>query len=144
MFENAIYSVISPEGCASILWRDPSKSLEAAKAMKLTASELLKMQIIDEVIKEPIGGAHRNKDQIISSTKEVLNRYLEEFKKYSREEIFNKRKEKFLGIGKQKFYTAFSDKTPWIKKDNFFILLKYKKILTISILIILLGIWFLF
>ena len=127
MFENAIYSVISPEGCASILWRDPSKSLEAAK-----------------VIKEPIGGAHRNKDQIISSTKEVLNRYLEEFKKYSREEIFNKRKEKFLGIGKQKFYTAFSDKTPWIKKDNFFILLKYKKILTISILIILLGIWFLF
>ena len=86
----------------------------------------------------------RNKDQIISSTKEVLNRYLEEFKKYSREEIFNKRKEKFLGIGKQKFYTAFSDKTPWIKKDNFFILLKYKKILTISILIILLGIWFLF
>ena len=144
MLKNAIYSVISPEGCASILWRDPSKSLEAAKAMKLTASELLKMQIIDEVIKEPIGGAHRNKDQIISSTKEVLNRYLEEFKKYSREEIFNKRKEKFLGIGKQKFYTAFSDKTPWIKKDNFFILLKYKKILTISILIILLGIWFLF
>ena len=60
MFENAIYSVISPEGCASILWRDPSKSLEAAKAMKLTANELLKMKIIDEIIKEPIGGAHRN------------------------------------------------------------------------------------
>ena len=79
-----------------------------------------------------------------SVVSEGLNRYLEEFKKYSREEIFNKRKEKFLGIGKQKFYTAFSDKTPWIKKDNFFILLKYKKILTISILIILLGIWFLF
>ena len=53
MFENAIYSVISPEGCASILWRDPSKSLEAAKAMKLTANELLKMKIIDEIIKEP-------------------------------------------------------------------------------------------
>ena len=65
MFENAIYSVISPEGCASILWRDPSKSLEAAKAMKLTANELLKMQIIDEIIKEPVGGAHRNKEQAI-------------------------------------------------------------------------------
>ena len=65
MFENAIYSVISPEGCASILWRDPSKSLEAAKAMKLTANELLKMNIVDEVIKGPVGGAHRNKEQII-------------------------------------------------------------------------------
>ena len=61
MFENAIYSVISPEGCASILWRDPSKSLEAAKAMKLTSDELLKMQVIDEIIEEPIGGAHLSK-----------------------------------------------------------------------------------
>ena len=74
MFENAIYSVISPEGCASILWRDPSKSLEAAKAMKLTANELLKMQIIDEIIKEPAGGAHRNKEQAILSAKKVLNK----------------------------------------------------------------------
>ena len=77
MLENAIYSVISPEGCASILWRDPSKSLEAAKAMKLTANELLKMQIIDEIIKEPAGGAHRNKDQVISLTKGILIKYLE-------------------------------------------------------------------
>ena len=59
ILEHSIYSVISPEGCASILWRDPSKSLEAAKAMKLTAEELLKLGIIDEVIKEPLGGAHR-------------------------------------------------------------------------------------
>ena len=64
MLENAIYSVISPEGCASILWRDPSKSLEAAKAMKLTANELHKMEIVDEIIQEPIGGAHRNKEEI--------------------------------------------------------------------------------
>jgi acetyl-CoA carboxylase carboxyl transferase subunit alpha len=77
MLENAIYSVISPEGCASILWRDPSKSLEAAKAMKLTANDLLKMKIIDEIIKEPIGGAHRNKESLIFSTKEVLIKYLE-------------------------------------------------------------------
>ena len=66
MFENAIYSVISPEGCASILWRDPSKSLEAAKAMKLTAKDLLRIGIIDEVISEPLGGAHRNKEHIIT------------------------------------------------------------------------------
>ena len=72
MLENAIYSVISPEGCASILWRDPSKSLEAAKAMKLTASELLKMGVIDEVIEEPLGGAHRNKEQIVSLVKNSI------------------------------------------------------------------------
>ena len=141
MFENAIYSVISPEGCASILWRDPSKSLEAAKAMKLTANELLKMEIIDEVITEPIGGAHRNKEQVIFSTKEALIKYLEEFKKYTGEEIFEQRKEKFINIGKQKFFKVFSSKTYWIKKDNLFefskeILSKFKKELIIVILLI--------
>jgi len=139
MFENAIYSVISPEGCASILWRDPSKSLEAAKAMKLTANELLKMQIVDEVIKEPIGGAHRNKEQIISSTKEVLKRYLQEFNELSGEEIFSQRKEKFLNIGKQ---TSFTDKSYWVKKDNILglfnkKLFKYKKTLIILAVLIL-------
>ena len=124
MFENAIYTVISPEGCASILWRDPSKSLEAAKAMKLTANELLKMQIIDEIIKEPVGGAHRNKEQAILSTKEVLIKSLEEFKKYTREEIFEQRKKKFLSIGKEKTLTIFSKGTDWIGKNNFFGLLK--------------------
>ena len=141
MFENAIYSVISPEGCASILWRDPSKSLEAAKAMKLTANELLKMEIIDEVITEPIGGAHRNKEQVIFSTKEVLIKYLEEFKKYTGEEIFEQRKEKFINICKQKSFKVFSSKTYWIKKDNLFefskeILSKFKKELIIVILLI--------
>ena len=64
MLENSIYSVISPEGCASILWRDPSKSLEAAEAMKLTASDLLNLGIIDEIIEEPLGGAHRDGERI--------------------------------------------------------------------------------
>ena len=131
MFENAIYSVISPEGCASILWRDPSKSLEAAKAMKLTANELLKMQIIDEIIKEPAGGAHRNKQNAILSTKEVLIKSLEEFEQYTREEIFEQRKKKFLSIGKEKTLTMFSKGTGWIRKDNFFplkeFLFKFKK-----------------
>jgi len=149
MFENAIYSVISPEGCASILWRDPSKSLEAAKAMKLTANELLKMQIIDEIIKEPVGGAHRNKEQAILSTKKVLIKYLEEFKKYTREEIFEERKKKFLSIGKEKTLSVFSRGTIFIGKDNFFgsvkeILLKFKKELIIIALLIFIAVLFLF
>ena len=148
MFENAIYSVISPEGCASILWRDPTKSLEAAHAMKLTANELLKMKIIDEIIKEPIGGAHRNKEQVIFSTKEILTKYLEEFRKYTREEILEQRKEKFLNIGQQRTFTIFSKKRDWMVKDDFFvsvkeILFKYKKELIIGVLIILVGIVFL-
>ena len=149
MFENAIYSVISPEGCASILWRDPSKSLEAANAMKLTANELLKIQIIDELIKEPVGGAHRNKEQVILSTKEVLIKYLEEFKKYTGEEIFEQRKKKFLSIGKEKTFTVFSRRTNWIRKNNFFepvkkILLKFKKELVIVALLIFIAVLFLF
>jgi len=148
MFENAIYSVISPEGCASILWRDPSKSLEAANAMKLTAPELLKMKIIDEVIQEPIGGAHRNKERVISSAKEILLKYLDEFEKYTRDEVFDQRKEKFLGIGKQKGFTIFSKEHDWIIKDNFFVsvkeaLVKFKKVLIVGTILILLGIIFL-
>tara|TARA_B100000686_G_scaffold348939_1_gene441192 strand:+ start:344 stop:1447 length:1104 start_codon:yes stop_codon:yes gene_type:complete len=121
MLENAIYSVISPEGCASILWRDPSKSLEAAKAMKLTADELLKIKIIDEIIYEPLGGAHRDKNKIIFSIRTSLLKYLEEFKNYTRDEIYNHRKEKFLNIGKQKSFSVFSDqKFNLIEKINFF------------------------
>ena len=71
MLEHSIYSVISPEGCASILWRDPSKSLEAAEAMKLTASELLKIGIIDEVINEPLGGAHRDGEKYLLKLKNL-------------------------------------------------------------------------
>ena len=141
MLENAIYSVISPEGCASILWRDPSKSLEAAKAMKLTANELLKIRIIDEIIQEPIGGAHRNKKQIISSIKTALIKSLEEFKNYTREEIFEQRKKKFLNIGRQKSFITFSkDEISLVEKDNFFALvkkncLKYKNKLIIAFLL---------
>ena len=141
MLENAIYSVISPEGCASILWRDPSKSLEAAKAMKLTANELLKIRIIDEIIQEPIGGAHRNKKQIISSIKTALIKSLEEFKNYTREEIFEQRKNKFLNIGRQKsFITSSEDEIGLVEKDNFFAIvkkncLKYKNKLIIAFLL---------
>jgi|TARA_B110000438_G_scaffold182307_1_gene174230 acetyl-CoA carboxylase carboxyl transferase subunit alpha len=148
MLENAIYSVISPEGCASILWRDPNKSLEAAQAMKLTANELLKMRIIDEIIKEPIGGAHRDKEQVIISTKNVLEKYLKEFENYTKKEISDLRKEKFLSIGKQKTFRVFPSDVNWTKKDSvvpFFkeTLFKFKKELIIAIILISIGIIFL-
>ena len=72
MLENAIYSVISPEGCATILWRDPKKMLDAAKAMKLSAKDLLELEIIDEIIPEPSGGAHRDKDLILENVKNAF------------------------------------------------------------------------
>ncbi len=128
MLENAIYSVISPEGCASILWRDPSKSLEAAKAMKLTAHELLKIKIIDELIEEPIGGAHRDKDSAVNSVRIALTKYLEEFKTYSRNEIFEQRRKKFLEIGKDRgFAPLLKDKYLLIEKFDFLKLLKKHK-----------------
>ncbi len=149
MLENAIYSVISPEGCASILWRDPSKSLEAAKAMKLTANELSKINIIDGIIKEPNGGAHRNKEETAFSIREVLVQTLEEFQKYSGEEIFEQRKKKFLDIGKQKSFSKFLNiDTTLAKKFNFFqslevSFLKYKKKLIVPFLLFLAILWFL-
>ena len=100
MFQNAIYSVISPEGCASILWRDPKKTLEAATAMKLTSKDLLELEIIDEIIMEPSGGAHRNRDEILSKLKESLINNLNELTIMSRQEIITHRKNKFLNIGR--------------------------------------------
>ena len=88
MLENSIYSVISPEGCASILWRDPSKSLEAAEAMKLTAKDLLNLGIIDQVISEPLGGAHRDPESIAIDIKNSIIKNLNSFKNFSREEVF--------------------------------------------------------
>ena len=74
MLQNAIYSVISPEGCATILWRDPKKTLEAATAMKMSSSDLLKLNIIDEIIPEPVGGAHRDKDLILDYVTDFIEK----------------------------------------------------------------------
>ena len=104
--ENSIYSVISPEGCASILWKDPSKSQIAAKALKLSANDLLRHKIIDEIIPEPTGGAHRNKEEATNFLKVVLRKNLEELKKLSKNEIISQRKDRFLSIGREtKFST---------------------------------------
>jgi len=104
MLENAIYSVISPEGCATILWRDPKKTLEAATAMKLSSKDLLELNIIDEIISEPTGGAHRNKDETLNNVRSSLILNLEKLSELSREEIYNQRKDKFLSIGRDKGY----------------------------------------
>ena len=102
MLENAIYSVISPEGCATILWRDPKRMLDAAKAMKLSAKDLLELKVIDEIIPEPIGGAHRDKNLILNNVRKSILKNLETFMGVSNEEILNQRKNKFLKIGRSK------------------------------------------
>ena len=130
MLENAIYSVISPEGCATILWRDPKKMLDAAKAMKLSAKDLLELEIIDEIIPEPSGGAHRDKDLILENVRNALNKNLENFKQMSPEEIFDGRKNKFLRIGRSKGFMSNLNELSSLNSDksNFNYVLKSKKI----------------
>ena len=115
MFENSIYSVISPEGCATILWRDPKKMLDAAKAMKLSAKDLLELNIIDEIINEPTGGAHRDKNKILENVKISINQNLEKFNGMSREEIAMQRKNKFLKIGRGKGFISNPEKISDLK-----------------------------
>ncbi len=109
MLENAIYSVISPEGCATILWRDPKKTLEAATAMKLTSKELLDLNIVDEIIKEPTGGAHRDREKTLESIRISLQKNLYEFENLNKEEIVEQRKNKFLQIGRGRGFASKPD-----------------------------------
>ena len=106
MFENAIYSVISPEGCATILWRDPKKTLDAAKAMKLSSKDLFELNIIDEIIQEPTGGAHRDKNLMLENVKNSISKNLENLLNKSVEEIINERKDKFLKIGRNRGFVS--------------------------------------
>ena len=130
MLENSIYSVISPEGCASILWRDPGKSLEAAEAMKLSAQDLLKLGVIDDIISEPLGGAHRNHDEIANNLKSTILENLNYFESMNPEEIFDHRKNKFLKIGRERGFakTSVNGKTGLEYKEP--ITFKFKRILT--------------
>jgi acetyl-CoA carboxylase carboxyl transferase subunit alpha len=105
MLENSIYSVISPEGCASILWRDPSKSLQAAEAMKLTAKDLLKLGVIDEIVSEPLGGAHRDPESIAADLKRSIIKNLKSFENFSKDEVYDHRKAKFLQIGRSQGFS---------------------------------------
>jgi acetyl-CoA carboxylase carboxyl transferase subunit alpha len=100
MQEFAIYSVIPPEGCAAILWRDPLKKVEAADALKLTAPDLLKSGIIDEIVPEPIGGAHTDPEAAARFVDAVLSRALGEVRALSSETRLAKRYDKFRGMGR--------------------------------------------
>ncbi len=140
MFQNAIYSVISPEGCATILWRDPKKTLEASKAMKLSSKDLLSLNIIDEIIPEPIGGAHRDKDLILDNVRDSIKKNLDFFSTMNKSEIKNHRKDKFLSIGRNKGYSIRNDSDKLsMKKGNLEKLIKDRKFIYISIVIILLA-----
>ncbi len=102
MLENAVYSVISPEGCAAILWKNQEKLEEAAKALRLTSQDLFNLGLIDEIIPEPRGGAHKDPEQTALNIKERIIKHLEELKKISPTEVVEKRHKKYRGIGKFK------------------------------------------
>jgi acetyl-CoA carboxylase carboxyl transferase subunit alpha len=100
MLQHAIYSVISPEGAASILWRDTTRAQDAATNMKITAEDMLRLGIIDEIISEPSGGAHRDPAAAVAATGQALERSLAEFANLSREAVRNLRREKFINMGR--------------------------------------------
>jgi acetyl-CoA carboxylase carboxyl transferase subunit alpha len=100
MLEHAIYSVISPEGAASILWRDTAKAQEAATSMKITAQDMVRFGVIDSVVPEPTGGAHRDPAAAIAMTGEAIANALSGLKPLSRDAVRRERREKFLAMGR--------------------------------------------
>ncbi len=99
MFENSVYSVISPEGCAAILWKDGSQRERAADALKLTAADLLKFKLIDEIIDEPLGGAHLDPDATGEALRSALIRHVNELRKVRPEKLVRRRAEKYGAMG---------------------------------------------
>ena len=99
MLEHSVYSVISPEGCASILWKDAEKMREAAEALRLTADDLYSLGVSDQIIKEPLGGAHRNPGQAIESVKVAIDSMLSALKAKKPKDLINERRKKFLKLG---------------------------------------------
>lgn len=99
MLEHSIYSVISPEGCAAILWRKSEEAATAAGSLKLISSDLLEMELIDEVIEEPIGGAHRGRQTAIEAVGDAIERHLQELSGYTAEQVKRMRRDKFLKMG---------------------------------------------
>ena len=100
MLEHSIYSVISPEGCASILWRNADKAQDAAAALKITAQDLLDLKIIDGIIPEPVGGAHRAPQEAIMNVGEQVGKALAELSQIPRDELRRQRREKYLAMGR--------------------------------------------
>jgi acetyl-CoA carboxylase carboxyl transferase subunit alpha len=101
MLEHAIYSVISPEAASSILWRDGTKAQEAANSMKITAQDMLRFGVIDEILKEPVGGAHRDPSAMIAATGDAIAAALDDLKGMDADAIRKQRRQKFLDIGRK-------------------------------------------
>ena len=101
MLEHAIYSVISPEGCASILWRYDANAQDAAEAMRVTAQDLKKLEVIDDVIPEPMGGAHRGPDETIDLVGKVMSEALGQLAELDADTLRQRRQDKFLAMGKK-------------------------------------------
>ena len=99
VLEYAYYSVISPEGCAAILWKERSKAPEAAEALKLTGKDLYDLGVVDDIVKEPLGGAHRDPQEMAQSIKSVIKADLDALKKIDRDELIGRRYEKLRKIG---------------------------------------------
>jgi acetyl-CoA carboxylase carboxyl transferase subunit alpha len=99
MFEHAVYSVISPEGCASILWRTADKAAEAAEAMKITPADLQALGVVDRIVSEPLGGAHRDPEAAIGALKGAILEELDGYSALGPEELLKQRRAKFLAIG---------------------------------------------
>jgi acetyl-CoA carboxylase carboxyl transferase subunit alpha len=99
MFEHAVYSVISPEGCASILWRTADKAADAAEAMRVTANDLQALGVVDRVVPEPVGGAHRNASEAIDNLRAAIVEELDGLAKLDRAQTIQQRRSKFLSIG---------------------------------------------
>jgi len=100
MFEHAVYSVISPEGCASILWKEADKAQDAAEAMGITAQHLIKLGVVDEVVPEPVGGAHRDPHGAIASLGEGIDKALQDLVGEERGVLREQRRRKFLEMGR--------------------------------------------
>ncbi len=147
MLENAIYSVISPEGCATILWRDPKKTLEASKAMKLSSKDLYNLKIIDEIIPEPVGGAHRDKNLILDNVRSSIKNNLENFASMEKNEILQQRKNKFLSIGRNRGFISNSEPSESLSMktnliDKFVnIFSKYKNYILIIVITLIISIF---
>ena len=97
--EYSTYSVISPEGCASILWKSPDKAPEAAAAMKITSAHLKRLGLVDEIVQEPLGGAHRNYERAAADLNASLARHLEEVSSWPTSELLSKRYERLQSFG---------------------------------------------
>jgi acetyl-CoA carboxylase carboxyl transferase subunit alpha len=99
MLENSVYSVITPEGCAAILWKDASQRERAAEALKLTAQDLLRLGVIDEIIPEPPGGAHADAEATAQGLGTSLRRHLQELRRFKIDKLLKRREEKYLSMG---------------------------------------------